>query len=515
MQSFGSLTGPIRGPSSGRRLASAGLGLMAVGAALVAIVGSTTGATFASGGSGNLAPLSTVAVPQPIGGDIKNTPEAKLAAVRLGKALFWDEQVGGDGAQACATCHFSAGADSRPAKRADGIMGSFGVVHAQFVKIGTGADVCTIDQPATRNITGRQAPSVINAVFNRDNFWDGRANHNFNRTDPFGATGNTAAQVNGPLVSTGLIGNGSLASQADGPADNDVEMSCAGRHFNGAGSLGAKMLAATPLAGQTVSAQDSVLGSLAAGPNAGLKVKYQDLINAAFNGSVASNAQDHFTSIFGQAVQAYESILVSDHTPMDMYLAGNKSALTNNQVTGLGIFQSGKGNCAVCHAGPEMTDASVNFFAQNGALNKDGGDQGFHNTAVSNSAVAGADLGRGNKGPSGVSWSVSGSAADKGAFKTSSLRNIGLTAPYFHDGSAATLTDVVNFYARGGNFANAGSKSSLMKTISFSTSDVNALVDFMQNGLTDCRVKNQLAPFDHPSLDSFDIHLDATGGGNC
>src|SRR6476646_2408184 len=59
-----------------------------------------------NGGGG---PLSGVPVPQPVGGDIVNGP----AAVRLGKALFWDEQTGGDGRIACATCHFRAGGDNR------------------------------------------------------------------------------------------------------------------------------------------------------------------------------------------------------------------------------------------------------------------------------------------------------------------------------------------------------------------------------------------------------------------
>src|SRR5438067_3932354 len=56
-----------------------------------------------------LAPLDSIAVAAPIGGDVVDVS----AAVRLGKALFWDTQVGGDGATACATCHYSAGADAR------------------------------------------------------------------------------------------------------------------------------------------------------------------------------------------------------------------------------------------------------------------------------------------------------------------------------------------------------------------------------------------------------------------
>src|SRR4051812_40067466 len=67
----------------------------------------SSGGGDTSGGANGLRPLSTVAVPQPAGGDIVN----RAAAVRLGKALFWDVQSGGDGKVACATCHFKAGAD--------------------------------------------------------------------------------------------------------------------------------------------------------------------------------------------------------------------------------------------------------------------------------------------------------------------------------------------------------------------------------------------------------------------
>jgi cytochrome c peroxidase len=491
-----------------QRIGSLGLGLMAVGATIVGLTLSTAGTSLADGGGGGLAPLSNAQVPQAVGGDIKD----KSAAIQLGKALFWDEQVGGDGKQACATCHFQAGADSRPAIAPNGAAGSIGEVPGTFNGLtGHPADDCTYTPGAARQVTGRNAPSVINAVYNRDNFWDGRANHNFNHTDPFGATGN-AGLANGPLVSTAApIGNGSLASQADGPPDNPVEMSCNGRHFNGSSSLGQKLLNAKPLDGQQVSGSDSVLGALA-DPNGGLNTSYQTLINNAFNSSVAADAQNQFTSIFGQAIQAYESTLVSDHTPMDRFLAGNKSALSATQQAGLNVFQ-GKGQCAVCHAGPEMTDASISFYAKNGSINRDGGDQGFHNDGVTPTA---ADLGRGNTGPDGhTTWSVSHSTSDNGAFKTPGLRNVGLNGPYFHDGGKKTLQQVVDFYNRGGDVANA-EKSHDMKPLSLSASESSALVEFLQNGLTDCRVAKQYAPFDHPALIFPDGSvLPQTGGGSC
>jgi cytochrome c peroxidase len=447
-------------------------------------------------------------------------------------------QAGGDGRQACASCHFHAGEDSRsydiinpgpdgvansdgvtgPGQQArpgnilnDDRWGSAGVVAYDFVQVdpnsANGADICTpsnggIGDPyygMYRQVTGRNAPSVINAVFNRDNFWDGRANHAFNGFNPFGFTGNNS---DGSLVS---MTNSSLASQADGPANNPVEMSCAHRPFNGDNSLALKMLSRQPLQFQQVSPSDSVLGPLANTSGTGLNTTYLTMIQAAF-GSVDS--WNSFSSIWGQAIQAYESTLLSDQTQMDKYLAGNRSALTSSQQNGMNIFQ-GKGGCTTCHAGAEMTDASVNFFAKNGPINRDGGDQGFHNIGV---RPTGEDLGRAGSGPNGVSWSVSGSSEDRGAFKTPSLRNVGLNAPYFHNGGKATLTDVVNFYNRGGDFANP-EKSNDIKPLSLSSSDISALVDFLQWGLTDCRVSRDQAPFDHPSLPiNGGAALAATGG---
>src|SRR5207244_10000356 len=209
---------------------------------------------------------------------------------------------GGDRKTACASCHFFAGSDTRLLNTVnpgpDGIFdslgvtgpgqlaglinipasggargigsddrrGSQGVASADFVGVDPNpahaADLCNLTPTSTvfgtnRQVTGRRVPSMINAVFNRDNFWDGRANHNFNGFNPFGWTGNN---LDGLLVS---MTNSSLASQATGPANSNVEMSCNHRPFNGDNSLGAKMLARQPLQFQQVSSKDGVLGPLA------------------------------------------------------------------------------------------------------------------------------------------------------------------------------------------------------------------------------------------------------------
>src|SRR5262249_62381257 len=121
------------------------------------------------------------------------------------------------------------------------------------------------------------------------------------------------------------------------------------------------------------------------------------------------------------------STLISDQTPFDRFMAGDKNALTSNQQKGLGRF-TGKGQCSKCHAGAELTDASVNFYMKNGPINEDGGDQGFHNIGVRPPAE---DAGRAGLGPNGVSFSESGSEGGHGGFKTPGLRNVGVRAPPF------------------------------------------------------------------------------------
>ncbi|MCX6107889.1 MAG: hypothetical protein NTY08_18835 [Proteobacteria bacterium] len=469
-------------------------------------------------------PLFCVPVPRPTATDIVD----QQAAIRLGKALFWDIQVGGDGNTSCASCHFVGGGDNRVINTihpgVDGVfasggvtgpgqvftssditnddrVGSQGVVGSVFTSISTDSasarDNCTPDQSAPflthRRVTGRNTPSVIGAVYNLFNFWDGRASPIFNGYDPFGNTGNAS-------VSQVLFDNGSLASQAVGPPNNSVEMSCGGRPFNGPGSLGAKLLSRQALQFQQVAFSDSSLGVLSAWPNKGLKCfgracNYSDLVSAAFGAKWTSLSQNHFSRLWGEALQAYMSVLVPDQTRMDQYLAGKQKLLSAQQVRGLDIFK-GRGNCTRCHSGPELTDASVNY----GRLDRredQGNDEGFHNLGLGPTAE---DLGRGSVGPGNVPLSVSRSEFDQGAFKTPGLRNLKLTAPYFHNGGKATLESVVSFYAHNGGDAPNPELSRELEEINLAVADFGPLVDLLNDGLLDCRVEKQRAPFDHPSL---------------
>ena len=227
----------------------------------------------------------------------------------------------------------------------DNIAGSHGVRKANFAGFSrTGAELTTQVADAVfnvggvnvRQVTGKNTPSVINAVFNHRNFFNGRAQSEFNGVNPFGNRDTSArvwyAGVNGPTQIDIHIQDASLASQAVGPPLNSVEMSAAGRTFP---DLGHKLLSLKALGLQKVASTDSVLGSIA-DPVAGLTASYQTLIQQAFkskwwnytgkkgitvNGKTYTMTEANMSLFWGLSIMLYEATLVADDTPMDQYLA--------------------------------------------------------------------------------------------------------------------------------------------------------------------------------------------------
>jgi cytochrome c peroxidase len=561
-----------------------------------------------NGGGGHdgrgLASLKTITIPGPTAAELADLIQDKNAAIALGKAFFWEMQFGSDGQTACATCHFNAGADSRTTNQADpglrrvdgngnpaadsntffagfgpnhalnltdfplhtslrdnnNIVGSQGVFRNNFndVVLGQAAENETsIADPVwsisdgnggtvnVRRSTPRNAPPVINAVFNYRNFWDGRAQRTFNGVNPFGAGDPNAKLIsvdssnpNSTIEVTLRLSNSALASQAVGPPGSDVEMSAAGRPFV---KMGKKMLMLTPLALQQVAPDDSVLGSLSAAPTNGLNTTYISMIQAAFqpkwwssnvvvdansnilfngtpqNTDEYSQMEYNFSMFWGVAIQMYESTLVSDNSRFDQFMEGNRSALTSLEQLGLNRFE-GKGGCINCHNGAEFTDATVsNVLHHGGSVVEQlpGGrwhDIGFHNIGV---RPTDDDMGIAASDPSGLAslsvaqlasmGQVSGTQVPdgapvsvSGAVKTPGLRNVELTAPFFLNGGQATLSQVVDFYSHRGDFPSADMDPNLERA-SFGPLDKIAVVAFLKS-LTDERVRSQSAPFDHPSL---------------
>ncbi len=123
-----------------------------------------------------------------------------------------------------------------------------------------------------------------------------------------------------------------------------------------------------------------------------------------------------------RALASYVRTILSGDSRYDRYVAGDTEALNDTERLGLEVFR-GKGNCVTCHLGPNLTD------------------ERFHNTGVGYEDGRFEDDGR---------FGVSGRESDRGAFKTPTLRNVAQTAPYMHDGSIATLEDVIDDYDNGG-----------------------------------------------------------------
>ena len=225
-------------------------------------------ATFAGGALGQVLPLPDPLLPEHLGAPLisqvpRSAPDAtelakyirdRGAALKLGKALFWDMQIGSDGLTACATCHFHAGIDNRSknqvspgvlalvkdtsfasqlgnapnrqlvlddfplhrltdpndrdsavASDTNDVVSSQGVHYGIFVNATAGSGVDTV-RPApdpdgfqvgginVRRVEPRNTPTVINAVFNKVLFWDGRAKATFNGIDPSGSGQHPALQ---------------------------------------------------------------------------------------------------------------------------------------------------------------------------------------------------------------------------------------------------------------------------------------------------------------------------------
>ncbi len=434
----------------------------------------------------------------------------------------------------------------------------------------------------TRKVEPRNTPTVINAAYFYRNFWDGRANNVFNGKDVFGrrdVENNPNARIvrnqGGSFVlDTLLLENMSLASQAVGPPNSSFEMACANRSF---AYIGKKLLGRQALATQKVHPQDSVFGPMGlVGPLRGLSATYEQMIQQAFardlwDGTGQFNIsggqivpapsggfrqiENNFSLFWGLAIDAYERTLISDQTPFDAYMRGKRRAMTAQQIAGLAVFNV-KGKCVNCHTGPVFSGAAVPPRQQDELIELmvmgDGAqanyDGGFYNIGVRPTFE---DIGLGGEDPYGIPLSftrqfkrgtTNGDSFDRssfsqhqrvavdGAFKVPTLRNVALTAPYFHNGGQATLRQVVEFYNRGGdrrgpngddttgtgdNGEGRPVKSGMggsnldpdIEQLDLSESEITNLVEFLK-ALTDPRVACHRAPFDHPELKITDGHFE-------
>jgi cytochrome c peroxidase len=280
------------------------------------------------------------------------------AKIALGEKLFFDGRLSADGSVACSTCHDPARAFT------DGRTTSIGI------KGGVGQ---------------RNAPTILNALYNKTQFWDGRVK--------------------------------TLEEQAAFPITNPIEM--------GQPNIDAAVARISTIE------------------------EYRQAFHQVFGH--APNAAD-----LVRAIASYERSQVSFDSPFDHFVAGDQNAIDDSARRGWELFNT-KGRCNKCHALSEEKQDVTTFT-----------DNDFHNIGIGiirHNVVALARHARQlinsghreaiDQAAIGTDFSALGrflitkKAADIAAFKTPDLRNVLLTGPYFHDGSQATLWDVIDHYNKG------------------------------------------------------------------
>lgn len=242
---------------------------------------------------------------------------------------------------------------------------------------------------------------------------------------------------------------------------------------------------------------------------AGSSKSLEDQAKSAAKGAVAGNGEDdlmearlalvpeyveRFNTVFGdnypkmsnawKAIAAFERTLVQTDTPLDNYLRGDESALTDEQIKGKALFED-KANCIACHNGSLASDQK-NYNIGVPTNKRWESDPMAQITFRYELYAKGSNekMYRNTKADPGIYFRGKRKEM-KGKFRTPSLRYTQYTAPYMHNGTIATLEDVIEFYDRGG-VAKDGrtsgfpqTKSALIKPLGLTASEKKQLLAFL------------------------------------
>ncbi len=347
-----------------------------------------------SGGSGGGGPSSTHSHATPVTPALNGFPAAVIPAsnpyteekMQLGRQLFYDTRLSGNGSQSCASCHQQdkAFTDGRPLA-----IGSTGETHP------------------------RNSQGLANVVYHATLTWANPVLTELER------------QMEVPLF-----------------GEHPVEMGINDQNKN------------------------TVLS----------RFRQDPAVMKQFQAAFPKDADPvSFANIIA-AIASFERALVSSDSRYDQFLQ-KKATLSASELRGMNLFMGEKAECFHCHG-------SFNFNDQVKFKGLSQVDTPFHNTGLYNIDGKG-----GFPFPNRGLFESTLRAQDMGAFRAPSLRNVAVTAPYMHDGSIATLKEVLDFYAAGGRHITTGIyagdgrtnpyKSDLITRINLSEQDKSDLIDFL------------------------------------
>ncbi len=184
------------------------------------------------------------------------------------------------------------------------------------------------------------------------------------------------------------------------------------------------------------------------------------------------------------ALATFSRAIVSGNSPYDRYYLGDSTALTAQQIRGLKLFNSERMECFHCHSGLNFSTSYHDQRTTSGTITYPFFNNGLYNVG----GTGGYPLG--NQGI----YELTGNLDDRGRFRPAGLRNVAITAPYMHDGSIATLREVIQHYARGGRLIESGPnagdgrlsplKSGLIRGFAISDAEIDDVIAFLES-LTD------------------------------
>lgn len=376
-------------------------------------------------------------------GDVPPDPTNAVAddprAAHLGRFLFFDTRLSPSGKVSCATCH-------EP---------QLGFADAKPLPTGLG--------PGHRN-----AQSLWNVAYNEWFFWDGRAD--------------------------------SLWAQATHPIESAIEL-------GGSRLQLAHLIHDDP---DLREAYQRIFGALpdlsdaARFPAAGCPDPSRPKLNATWEAMDWDDRQivnEIFANVC-KSIAAYERRLVSRNAPFDQYVQGLRNddpdqlhAISDEAKLGLRIFV-GKGNCRLCHSGPTFSDKIFHAGLVpplDGGMPSDSGRYAGVDVIKQNPfSAAGAFNDDPNRHGAARLRGLHRDSHDWGAFKTPTLRNVALSAPYMHQGQLAELEDVARFYSTLDGALDRGLNTEMvLRPLNLSEDEIAALTAFLES-LTDVDVDPEL-----------------------